>query len=603
MTADGSAAGAESRAPRAIVMACVAASGAAVTIVELTAVRVLQPFFGSTTPVWTNVIAVSLAALACGYALGGRLADGRPGAGPLFGLLAAAGIVNAFSAVLATTVARAFLEDGVETEGMASLMAKGSLGTSLVVFALPLVLCGATAPIAVALVEARGAGRAAGGVLAASTVASVVGAYLPSLLLVPAIGSRATLLVAAALVLVAAAAGFVAIRSRTGALATLGAIGGVAACALIADLGPARGVPVLKNGGVARVLAERESPFQYVTVREDRYPTGEVDRVLAINEAVYSFHSLRVAGQVLTDSRHYDDYTVLPLLLDADPGDELRMGVVGFACGVNAAQWRHFWNGPFRLVVEGAEIDPEVVALGREHFDLRDAVADGPRVAVTDGRAWLAALPDEPRFDVVLVDAFANEIYMPFHLGTREFLEMARARLVDGGLLAMNVYAVGPDAPNLAALENTLATVFGSCIRSSRYEGHGYLLLARNGREPPDLARLDAEEVHRRFGARGDVAEWEQLLDLAAEVADDTVVVTPRDGVRVLTDDDAPLEHLTDRFIRETERRFLAGDDVSERERREALRALSARQDRLLAWIAGAWALLLAAAAFAVRRA
>ena len=606
MTADDSAAAvpdAEGSAPKAIVLAGVAASGAAVTIVELTAVRVFQPFFGSTTPVWTNVIAVSLGALAAGYAIGGRVADRRPRAGVLLTLLTAAGVLTTLAAVLATPVARLFLEDGLETEGMATLLGKGSLGASLLLVAPPLVVCGAAGPVAVRLLADRGAGRAAGSVLAVSTVASVVGAYLPSLLLVPAIGSRGTLLVAAALVVALAVLGFARVRSVAGVLAALGAAGGIAISALVAELGPARGTPRLKNGGAARVLAESESPFQYVTVREDRYPTGEVDRVLAINEAVYSFHSLKVEGQVLTDSRHYDDYTVLPLLLDAEPGGDLRLGIVGFACGVNAAQWRHFWDGPFRLRVDGAEIDPEVVALGRAHFGLRDLQDESLDVVVTDGRAWLAALPDGPRFDVLVVDAFANEIYMPFHLGTREFLELARARLSAGGLLAMNVNAVGADAPNLAALENTLASVFGACVRSSRYGGHGFLLLARNGAEPPDLARLDAEEARRRFGDRDGLDEWDALLDLAADVAEDVTIVTPRPGARVLTDDDAPLEHLTDRFVRASEREFLAGADGEDAERRRTLLLLSARQDRLLAWIAAVWALVLAAGAFAARRA
>src|SRR5262245_22526949 len=96
MTADERAAPAadvEGGAPAAVVLTCVAAAGAAVTIVELTAVRVLQPFFGSTTLVWTNVIATSLAALACGYFLGGLLADRRPRAGLMMSLLTVAGLL------------------------------------------------------------------------------------------------------------------------------------------------------------------------------------------------------------------------------------------------------------------------------------------------------------------------------------------------------------------------------------------------------------------------------------------------------------------------------------------------------------------------------
>ena len=46
----------------ALLLAVAAATGAAVMIVELMAVRLLAPWFGQTLPVWTNVIGVVLLA-------------------------------------------------------------------------------------------------------------------------------------------------------------------------------------------------------------------------------------------------------------------------------------------------------------------------------------------------------------------------------------------------------------------------------------------------------------------------------------------------------------------------------------------------------------
>lgn len=605
--------------PAWFVLTVAASTGAAVMVFEMSAVRALQPFFGSSTFVWANVIAVVLGALALGYAAGGRLADARPEPSLLFGFTAAGGVLAAVAAGAAGPVARLFLESGVDVEGMPRLLARGSLGTSLAVFALPVVAMGAVPPFAVRILASAGAGRAAGRVLAASTAASVAGTYLATFLLVPAVGSRGAMLVAAALAALPATAGLVVLgrtRSRIAAAAV------VAAAVLVAALGefrPIRAAPPFRNGGVATVLAERESPYQYLTVREDRFKDGEVDRVLTINEGTYIYHSLRIDGHVLTDSRHYDDYTVIPALLDVPPGGEMRIGVVGFAAGVNAGQFRHFWRGPFRLRVEGAEIDGEVVRLGREFFDLAAAEADVASVTVDDGRRWLGALPPGRTFHVLVVDAFANEIYMPFHLATTEFLELCRSRLEPGGILAMNIYAVGADSPNLAAIEQTLATAFGACVRSSRYGGYGYLLLARKGDDPPDLARLSHAWMRRRFGERTGVAEWEDLLDLASEVRADTVLVRPRAGARILTDDDAPLEYLTDRFVGSLETHLLGettdiGDGAAEggelagrrseaSGRRDELRALTERQHRLLWWIAGAWCALAAAGFLAVRRA
>ena len=57
------------------------AGGFASIGVELAASRLLAPFFGSSTFIWASLIGLTLAFLALGYFLGGRLADRRPEAG------------------------------------------------------------------------------------------------------------------------------------------------------------------------------------------------------------------------------------------------------------------------------------------------------------------------------------------------------------------------------------------------------------------------------------------------------------------------------------------------------------------------------------------
>src|ERR1039458_1896361 len=51
--------------------------GAASLGAEISAARLLAPYFGASTIIWANTIATVLVALSAGYAIGGRLADRR----------------------------------------------------------------------------------------------------------------------------------------------------------------------------------------------------------------------------------------------------------------------------------------------------------------------------------------------------------------------------------------------------------------------------------------------------------------------------------------------------------------------------------------------
>jgi hypothetical protein len=53
-------------------------SGGSVMIFELLAPRLLAPFFGTSSYIWTIVIGVVMFSLALGYFLGGKIADKDP---------------------------------------------------------------------------------------------------------------------------------------------------------------------------------------------------------------------------------------------------------------------------------------------------------------------------------------------------------------------------------------------------------------------------------------------------------------------------------------------------------------------------------------------
>jgi spermidine synthase len=157
------------------------------------------------------------------------------------------------------------------------------------------------------------------------------------------------------------------------------------------------------------------------------------------------------------------------------------------------------------------EVDPEVVALAREHLGLRKT--PGLKVRVADGRAWLAGR-DDASADAVLVDAFVGA-RVPRHLATAEALADAARVVAPGGALAVNVVDAPPmdDVRAIAAgLREAFATVAalgaGPVLRGRRQgnvvlvAGHGPLPLERlrvraaaDGASPAALAPPDEVEL------------------------------------------------------------------------------------------------------------
>ena len=65
------------------------------------------------------------------------------------------------------------------------------------------------------------------------------------------------------------------------------------------------------------------------------------------------------------------------------------------------------------------------------------------------------------RWDTIIVDAFYSDS-IPFHLATREFLELARARLAPGGMVVTNIIGAvrGPDSRLFRSMLRTYRAVF-----------------------------------------------------------------------------------------------------------------------------------------------
>ncbi len=185
--------------------ALVFAVGVASLGAEIAAARLMAPFFGSSTVIWANTIAVVLLALSAGYKLGGMLADRRPQRAALSALV----LVGASLLAIIPFIAHPFLSLSVSAFDTLSVGAfAASLFGTLILVAVPLLLLGAVSPWAtrLRLANVEEAGSVAGRLYAVSTLGSLVGVFFVSLWAIEAIGTQRTFIVLALVPALAAAA-------------------------------------------------------------------------------------------------------------------------------------------------------------------------------------------------------------------------------------------------------------------------------------------------------------------------------------------------------------------------------------------------------------
>jgi spermidine synthase len=476
--------------------------GAASLGTEIAAARLLAPYFGASTTIWANTIAVVLLALSTGYWIGGRLADRRPEPTHLSALVLAAAVALA----VVPFVARPFLSAAVSALDATSAGAfLGSLLGVLLLVAGPVLLLGAVSPYAIRLsmTDLDRSGATSGRLYAISTAGSLVGTFLSALLLVPFAGTQRTFLIFAAGLALVAVLG---LRPRF-------AIALVLLLALIAvPPGQTKAAPPGEH-----VLWEAETDYQYARVTEDSAGT----RRLELNEGLAT-HSLLRPGSYLTDD-YWDDFLVAPRAVLAHP--PRRIAVLGNAAGTMARAYGHYFP---QTAIDAVEIDPKLSEIGRRLFDMR---APHLRVYTADARPYLE--DTSRRYDAIFIDAY-RQPYIPFYLATREFFQLCRKRLAPGGVVVINVGHPQGDSQLERALATTLRAAFPVVLRDP-VEPTNTLLLGSV--TPASGATLAGQEQVMPTDLR-------PLTRAAAGR-----MSAPLGHGELLTDDRAPVEWLIDRSI------------------------------------------------------
>ena len=519
-------------------------AGAVLLGLEIASSRVLAPFFGSSLYVWGALIGIVLAGLSTGYWLGGIAADREPTARLLVSVLGAGALL-----VLAIPFVDGWVLDRVVDWNPGPRL--NPLVATIALFGLPAIVLGTVSPIAVKL-RARSLehlGRTAGRLFAVSTAGSIAGTFATAFWLIPELGTDQLLASAAVALMLAAAA--VALVERLAVAFVLAVAIAAAGVGGIISLAPEKGgvvaasefrnwSPVYRQRGIEErqgnpadaqagyeVLYAKDTQYHRVAVVEDT-----TSRYLRFDS---SFQSGMYRGQPFRTRFDYTDYLQLALAYNAGAKRILFIGLGGGSAPKRI--WRDFPG----LELDAVELDPDVVDVAYRFFELpRD-----PRltVEVEDGRRYLAR--NEGPWDAIVIDAFYSDS-VPFHLATREFLELARSRLAPGGVIATNVIGAvaGAESRLLRSMLRTYRTVFPTVAvhpvlgpsDSDPDEVRNVIFVASEGAAPskPFLAE--------RWSAIREDAPG--APNLARAIRDRVDAPIPIANVPVLTDDYAPTDAL-----------------------------------------------------------
>ena len=437
---------------RRFLLAAVLTGGISSLGIELSASRLLAPFFGTSQLIWANVIGLTLIYLTLGYHFGGRLADRRPDQQVLAFILLCAGLFTAIIPLLSRPILQ-WSSTAFSTFSVGIFA--GSLFGVLLLFSVPVVLLGMVSPFAIRLSvrDVRSAGNTAGSLYALSTVGSIIGTFLPVLVLIPTVGTSRTFYVFALLPVITGAIGM---RRAVALLA-------VPAVLLLAifQLG-IHGIREPFCSGCTS-LYEEESFYNYIQVeRSDNGPDGTEQIGLILNEgqAIHSIYNTRYAqtknpADLLT-SGPWDFFNVAPYVYpNRTKRDVDGMLLIGSAAGTIPKQFLAFYGNNARI--DAVEIDPAIVAVGRRFFAMEDQQAPHYTTHIADGRVFLRH--SNATYDIVGMDAY-HQPYIPFHLTTREFFTEAAEHLSPRGVAVVNAGKPGSDYRLVYALATTMRSVF-----------------------------------------------------------------------------------------------------------------------------------------------
>ena len=493
-------------------------SGLVSLAVEFAASSLVGNYFGTSNLVWASIVGLILIYLTAGYFIGGAWADRSPKHETLYKILAWAALAVGLIPLASRPILR-LASDAFDQLSLGVLF--GSFTVVMVLFIIPVTLIGTASPFAVrlAITDTQQAGKISGRIYAISTLGSFIGTFLPVLVLVPTIGTYRTFLVLSSILMLTTFVGLF----LTGGFKLLLRYLWMPLVIVALFIW---GVPGTDKNSTGLVY-ETESSYNYIQViDQDGY------MLLRLNEG-QGVHSIYKADQ-LNFNGPWEQVVAAPFFNTSPvkPENITNIAIVGLAAGTTAREAASVFPN---ASIDGIEIDPKIVEVGRMFFDMNEPNLN---VIVQDGR-W-ALEKSTKQYDIISVDAYRPP-YIPWHMTTVEFFQIIEEHLKEDGVMVINI-GRGPDDRRLIdALYSTIHTVFPTIYVTDLSQSFNSILFAT--KSETDLNNF----LNNYVQLREDPNTPQFLLDVMAVTY--AGLQEPGSSTLVFTDDLAPIEGITNSMI------------------------------------------------------
>ena len=359
-------------------------------------------------------------------------------------------------------------------------------------------LWGASFPLALAAAsEGQDSAELMAGVYAANTFGAIIGAVTASLLLIGWVGSQHA---QQALIVVSVLAGLLLVwPSKLGWAAALLAGWLVFTVPPVSKLLIAYGRYAATWEGKSNIIYAAEGINSSVAVAS--FPNGAL-----------TFHvaGKTQASNVARDMRLQRMLGHLTTLTNPHPRSIL---VIGCGAGITAGAVSIDPRVERETIVEIESLVPEAAAryFGGPNFD----VLHNPkvRVRIDDGRRYL--LTTTERFDGITIDPLDPWVKGAANLYTEEFLDALKQHLNPGGVVTMYIQLF---ETSREAVQSSIATFFAvfpnGTIWGNPYQGRGHDMVLLGQAEP---LRIDLDGMEDRIGYRTDSPVARSLAEVGIE--------------------------------------------------------------------------------------